>query len=125
MDKQSLANAIFDRNYGGVIWTNHSLEKLAERGIDQGDAWYTWKKPHQSRYAKTQGAWIYYRAYKDQKIEVVAKMNEIGKWVILSVWNRPLRTEKEKIPKKPNFLISLIHSLLKRKKKNISIKHGF
>ena len=27
-----------DRNYGGVIWTNHALERLNKRGIKQGDA---------------------------------------------------------------------------------------
>ena len=30
-----------DRNFGGVIWTNHALDRLRERGIKQGDAWVT------------------------------------------------------------------------------------
>jgi len=77
-----------DRNFGGVVWTDHALQRLRERGISQGDAWATWNRPDQSRYAKSKGAWVYYKTYGDQKIEVVAAKNEKGEWVILSVWSR-------------------------------------
>jgi hypothetical protein len=83
-----------DRNYGGVIWTNHALARMKERGIQQGDAWATWRRPDQSRYAKSRGAWIYYRTYGNQKIEIVAKQNEKKEWIILSVWSRPIRHKK-------------------------------
>lgn len=79
-----------DQHFGGVIWTNHALERLRERGISQSDAWATWSTPDQSRYAATKGAWVYYKTYDDQKIEVVAKKNEEGKWIILTVWSRPV-----------------------------------
>lgn len=77
-----------DKNYGGVIWTNHSLQRLGERGIKQGDAWATWRNPEQSRFAANKGAWIYYRTYNGQRIEVVAKQNEKKEWIILSVWSK-------------------------------------
>lgn len=77
-----------DRNFGGVIWTDHALRRLSERGIKQGDAWATWRRPDQSRYAKAKGAWVYYKTYKNERIEVVAKKNEKREWVILSVWSR-------------------------------------
>lgn len=77
-----------DSKFGGVIWTNHALEKLKERGIKQSDAWATWRNPEQSRKAKVQGAWVYYKTYGSEKIEVVAKKNEKGEWIILSVWSR-------------------------------------
>lgn len=79
-----------DRNYGGVVWTNHALDRLKQRGITQEDAWATFQRPEQSRYAKTQGAWIYYRTYGSEKLEVVAKQNERKEWVILTVWSRPV-----------------------------------
>jgi len=79
-----------DNKFGGVIWTNHALERLRERGIKQGDAWATWKNPDQSRYATAQGAFVYYKTYGNQKIEVVAKQNERKEWLILSVWSRPV-----------------------------------
>ena len=77
-----------DRNFGGVIWTNHALSRLQERGIKQGDAWATWNRPEQSRKG-TSGGWVYYRNWGGTQIEVVAKQNEKKEWIILSVWSRP------------------------------------
>ena len=77
-----------DRDFGGVIWTNHALNRLKDRGISQGDAWATFNRPEQSRYATAKAAWVYYRTYGNQRLEVVAKKNEKGKWIILSVWSR-------------------------------------
>lgn len=79
-----------DQRFGGVIWTNHALQRLKERGIDQGDAWATFRSPQQSRYAVTQGAWVYHKDYGKQRIEVVAKQNPKREWIILSVWSKPI-----------------------------------
>lgn len=79
-----------DRNFGGVIWTNHALQRLRERGIKQGDALATWQNPEQSRYAQTKGAWVYYKTYGDQRIEVVASQNNKKEWIILSVWSKEI-----------------------------------
>ncbi|EKE12605.1 MAG: hypothetical protein ACD_13C00157G0023 [uncultured bacterium] len=82
-----------DKNYGGVIWTNHALDRLRERGIKQGDAWVTFRRPESLRKGNS-GNWIYYRTYPpigqgvSQKIEVVAKQNEKKEWLIVSVWSR-------------------------------------
>jgi hypothetical protein len=86
-----------DNRYKGVIWTNHALSRLRERGINQGDAWATFNRPDQSRFAKAKGAWVYYKIYGNEKIEVVAKKNEKGEWIILSVWSRPVYDKKKKI----------------------------
>ena len=77
------------RNYGGVIWTNHALDRLSERNISQGDAWVAFTKSDHSRYANTRGAWIYDKNINGWDIEVVAKQNERKEWIILSVWARP------------------------------------
>ncbi|MBU0569940.1 DUF4258 domain-containing protein [Patescibacteria group bacterium] len=74
-------------NYGGIIWTNHALSRMRERGIKQSDAWATWKRPDNSRYAKKKGAWVYHRTFRNKKIEVVAKKNEKKEWIVLSVWS--------------------------------------
>lgn len=84
-----------DKNFGGVIWTNHALDRLRERGISQSDAWATWSRPDQSRYATSKDAWIYYKTYGNEKVEVVAKKNEKGDWLILSVWSKPVYGEKD------------------------------
>jgi hypothetical protein len=87
-----------NKNYGGVIWTDHALQRLVERGISQGDAWATWNRPHSSRYAKQKSAWVYYRTWGNQIIEVVATKNSKGEWVILSVWSKPV-IHRQKNPK--------------------------
>ena|SRR3989304_9800385 len=78
-----------DNHFGGVIWTNHALSRMSQRGISQSDAWATWRSPQQSRKARIPGAWVYYRTYGNDRIEVVAKKNERGEWIILSVWSSP------------------------------------
>ena len=99
-----------DNNFGGVIWTNHALERMNERGIKQRDAWATWRNPEQSRKANISGAWVYYRTYGNEKIEVVAKKNEKREWIVLSVWSRPVYESSAKQDKseKPQPIWKLI-----------------
>lgn len=101
-----------DRNFGGVVWTNHALERLHQRGIKQGDAWATFQHPEQSRYAATKGAWIYYRTYGSEKIEVVAKQNERKEWIILTVWSRPVYQTYHKHKAQSRGVIHLLRRLL-------------
>lgn len=103
-----------DRNFGGVAWTNHALDRLVERGIKQGDAWVTFQHPEQSRYAATKGGWVYYRTYGNQRIEVVAKQNERKEWVILSVWSRPIYDAPRLARKKPDLLDKILEFFLGR-----------
>lgn len=82
-------------DFGGVIWTNHAMKRLRERGIKQGDAWAAWRRPDYSRQAKNKGSFVYYKTYGVTRVEVVAKKNEKGEWIILSVWSRPVHKNKE------------------------------
>jgi len=88
-----------DKHYGNLIWTNHVLQRLKKHGISQSDAWATWRNPDNSRSARSKGAWVYYRTFNHKKFEVVAKKNEQGQWVILSVWSRPADLKKPKTTK--------------------------
>lgn len=76
-----------DRYFGGIVWTDHALGRLRQRGIKQGDAWAAWKRPQQSRLGR-RGQFIYYRTYGNQRIEVVAGKDKKGKTVVFSVWSR-------------------------------------
>ena len=100
-----------NKNYQGVIWTNHALNRLKERGIKQEDAWYTFRKPQQSRYAKAKQAWIYYRDYQNEQVEVVAKKNEKGEWLIISVWSSPI-FQKKQAKTKDSFFKLMLNSFL-------------
>jgi hypothetical protein len=101
-----------ERNFKGTIWTKHALARLKERGVSQGDAWVTWNSPDQSRYATTKGAWIYYRTFGNRKIEVVAKKNERGEWLILSVWDKPVWGKTSKVEPLLTLLLRKFKGLL-------------
>lgn len=100
-----------DKNFGGVIWTNHAIERLVQRGIKQGDAWATFQRPEQSRKGSADGSWVYYKTYGSERLEVVAKKNEQAKWIILTVWNRPVYGTHY-TRKKENFFIQALKRLL-------------
>lgn len=85
-----------DKKFGGVIWTNHALQRMSERGIKQSDAWAVWRNPDESGYSTKKGAWVYKKYLGQKKIEVVAKKNEKGEWLIISVWSKPLGIKSTK-----------------------------
>ena len=102
-----------DNHFGGVIWTNHALQRLKERGIKQGDAWATWRNPAQSRKGSVSGSWVYYRNYGSEQIEVVAKQNEKREWLILSVWSRPVAKRYQQSNSKISFWRALYNMVFK------------
>lgn len=83
-----------DSNYKNLIWTNHALRRMRERGIVQSDAYAAWRNPDRSKYAKNKAAWVYYKDLNSKNIEVVVKKNEKGEWVILSVWSKTPSSDK-------------------------------
>lgn len=114
-------NLAVDNNFGGVIWTNHSLDRLKKRGISQGDAWATLSHPQSSKFAQTKNAWVFYRNYSGYQIEVVATQNEEKKWVVLSVWSKPSQTwSKQIFPSRvkqsanPKFLENLVEKIMQK-----------
>lgn len=94
-----------NKNYGGIIWTNHALDRLRERGIKQGDAFAAFHHPDQSRPgAKGKGSMVYYKSFRKERIEVVAKKNEKGEWIILSVWSRSVEGKGQQSQQKVGIL---------------------
>lgn len=106
-----------ERNYGGLIWTNHALQRLKERGIKQGDAWATWNRPEQSRKGSGShfGAWVYYRTWGDTKIEVVAKQDVYKRWIIISVWSDKVNQNRTRTVEGRTSLLTRIINLFKVK----------
>ena len=100
-----------DKNYRGIIWTSHAIDRMLERGIKQGDAWATWKRPDSSKFEKTKGVWVYRRSIDLKSIEVVAKKNSKGRWVILSVWSKKLSL---KSPQRTSFLAKIIKKVIRK-----------
>lgn len=89
--------------YLNAIFTKHAINRLYNRGITQSDAWYTFQHPDGSLPGKTPGSKKFFKNYGQQRIEVVAKQNEKGEWIILSCWSKmvgdgkPIFTRKEPI----------------------------
>ena len=109
-----------NNNFGGVIWTNHALQRLKERGISQSDALAAFNRPQNSKHSAAKGGWVFYRNWSGCQIEVAATQNEKKEWLILSVWSKPSQTwSKEVFPSKPKnlqpqFLENLVEKVLQK-----------
>jgi len=109
-----------DKHFGGVIWTNHAIQRLGERSIRQGDALATLLHPERTRYAATQGAWIYNRTFQGTDVEIVAKQTDRQEWLVLSAWSRPAGTSRNRYLVRNGFidwLLDKIAGLFNKKKK--------
>ena len=76
-------------SFGGVIWTNHALLRLKERGISQDDALSAFRHPDFQRRGKKKSGKLFIKRLGDKKITLAAKQNERWEWVIVSVWIDP------------------------------------
>ena len=81
-------------NYMGVIFTNHAINRLYNRGVSQEKAYETFANPDGQLPGKIPGSVKFYKKYGEQRIEVVAKKNDKGEWVVFSCWSK----FKEKTP---------------------------
>jgi hypothetical protein len=94
--------------YLNAIFTNHAINRLYNRGITQSDVWYTFQHPDGSLPGKTPGSKKFYKNYGAQRIEVVAKQNEKGEWVILSCWSKLIGNGKSLFPQQKPLLARVI-----------------
>lgn len=78
----------YDRYYGNLIWTNHALARLAERGLSQDRAWETVRHPDKT-YPGNNGSTQYQKRYGMYLVTAVAKKNEKNEWLVLSCWMDP------------------------------------
>jgi CubicO group peptidase (beta-lactamase class C family) len=77
------------RDYGGIIWTNHAMARLGQRGLSQEKALKTFRLPEETRHGKNPGSFEYIRTVDGHKVTLVAKQTEKKEWLILSVWVDP------------------------------------
>ncbi len=78
-----------NKYYGGVIWTNHALQRLSDRGFTQDMALKAFNSPDSSMPGKNDGSIEYARKFNNSKITIIAKQNEKKEWIILSCWIDP------------------------------------
>ena len=75
--------------YGGYIWTNHALERLKQRGMDQKMAWMAIRYPDKTIPGKQKGTIEYQKWMMKSLITVIATQNDQKEWVVLSCWVDP------------------------------------
>ena len=81
-----------DKNYGGVIWTNHALDRLGKRGFTQQLAFQALQYPDEQQIGKSPGTYKYIKRVGESNITIVAKQNEHKEWIVLSCWIKPSLT---------------------------------
>jgi len=86
---------MMERKYLNLIFTNHAINRLYNRGISQEKAYETFKNPDGQLPGKIPGSVKFYKSYGppageagEQRIEIVAKKNEKGEWVVFSCWSK-------------------------------------
>lgn len=102
-----------NKNYGGVIWTNHALLRLQERKIAQSDAWYSFQHPDGQMPGNTPGSIKYYKDYGPQRIEVVATRNQKKEWIIMSTWSKIMGTGRPIFSKKESLFLLILKKIFK------------
>jgi len=110
---------MMQKHFMGVIFTDHAIKRLYERGVAQSDAWYTFRHPDKQFRGKTSGSYKYSKTYGQQRIEVIAKQNEKKEWIILSCWSKMIGDGKPIFPQKENFFWSLTKKIGKKLWKRI------
>jgi hypothetical protein len=81
-----MANA---NDYGGVIWTNHVLERIDQRGLTKDIVLQTYRHPDHSVPGKQPGTIEYTRRFQSSVVTVIAKKNDRAEWLLLSAWIDP------------------------------------
>jgi hypothetical protein len=80
---------VLQKKYGGVIWTNHALQRLAERGLSQKMAFTAFQYPDDSLRLDSGGTMEYRKSFGTSVVTVVAKKNNQHQWIIVSSWINP------------------------------------
>lgn len=78
-----------NQQYGGVIWTHHALDRLAQRAFSQDMALQAFQSPDSSFPGKQTGTTEYQKRFGPSLVTVIAKQNEKREWIILSTWIDP------------------------------------
>src|SRR4051812_36400359 len=76
-------------HYGNLIWTNHALDRLSQRGLSQEKALIAFRNPDNSSPGSTPGSMQFTKYFGSSKVTLVGKENERREWIIISAWIDP------------------------------------
>lgn len=76
-------------HFGGIIWTNHALARLGERGLSQEMAFQAFKDADRKARGKQSGSYEFQKKFGKSYVTIITKQNEKHEWVVLSCWIDP------------------------------------
>jgi hypothetical protein len=87
-------NLLYDKSmgnqyYGGVIWTNHALERMRERGVGQDMVLQAFNSPDRTQPGREKGTNQYQKRFGNSLVTAVGKQNDKNEWIIISAWIDP------------------------------------
>ena len=72
-----------------VVFTDHAILRMKERGISGEWAWGTVKNADKTQPGKEKHTTEFIKKFSFQTVTVICKKNDIGEWVVLSIWIDP------------------------------------
>lgn len=72
-----------------VVFTNHAIERMKDRKISGDLAWQTVRAPDRTNPGKEKYTTEFIKRFNTYTITAIGKKNDIGEWVVLSVWIDP------------------------------------
>ncbi len=79
-----------------IVFTNHAIDRMKERGISGDWAWQTVKHPEKNSPGKEKHTTEFTKSFNEYTVTAIGKKNDVGEWVILSVWmDPPLKGTKD------------------------------
>lgn len=78
-----------NNKFGGLIWTNHALERLSQRNLKQDLAYLAFTNPDRTVPGKKSHTTEYQKRIQQYKVTVIATKNDKNEHVILSCWVDP------------------------------------
>jgi len=77
------------RQYRGLIWTNHALERLEQRKLTQDQIWQTFSEPDTKHTGSRADSYEYTKRMGSHTFSLIATQNEKNEWLVLSCWVEP------------------------------------
>ncbi len=79
----------YQRYYGNIIWTNHAIDRLRDRGLSQETAWQAFRYPDEELKGRKNGTFEFRKNIHRSNVTIIAKQNEKNEWLVLSAWIDP------------------------------------
>lgn len=75
--------------YGGVIWTNHAMERLSQRGISQQMGHAAFVGADRQFAGKERDTTVFQKQFGELRVTLIGKQNEKKEWIVISAWVDP------------------------------------